>query len=364
MKIISVILARGGSKGIPDKNIIDSIEVIKKQLFEHIDTNGFHKSYNPVVQAEYINNLIEIKNILLFFKINVFEEINFQIANMTSVLNSLFHKDTTLALFNGSHNIFNKDILTLIKQKKDIKEKKLFFIKNGLAVYSDREKKIFFDVVKPTNNYINNKLHSGTLSFEFSAKKEKIITNCGSFCKVYAQKPSYLRFSAAHSTIILNNTKISELDTNKSYIRIPRKIKYEYIQDNDKLIMVCSHDGYRENYKKIVKRKLIISKKENFLRGQDTITPIKLNSKKILYNIRFHLMPHCQTQLTNSKKKVIIKTKDLNTWVFESNNILSIEESVYIDEDDKIKQNKQIVISGFVSNSIIKENWSLKEPLQ
>ena len=71
---------------------------------------------------------------------------------MTSVLNSLFHKDTTLALFNGSHNIFNKDILSLIKQKKDLKEKKLFFIKNGLAVYSDREIKVFFDVVKPTNN--------------------------------------------------------------------------------------------------------------------------------------------------------------------------------------------------------------------
>ena len=161
----------------------------------------------------------------------------------------------------------------------------------------------------------------------------------------------------------MNNTNISELDTNKSYIRIPRKIDYEYTQDSNNLIIACSHDGYNQNYKKIVKRKLIISKMENFLIGQDTITPIKLNSKKILYNIRFHLMPHCQTQLTNSKKKVIIKTKNLNTWVFESNNILSIEESVYIDKDDKIKQNKQIVLSGFVSNSIVKENWSLKEVL-
>ena len=48
---------------------------------------------------------------------------------------------------------------------------------------------------------------------------------------------------------------------------------------------------------------------------------------------------------------------------FESNNILSIDESVYIDKDDKINENKQIVLSGFVSNSIIKENWSLKEVL-
>jgi len=348
---------------ILERKIVKTTEILKKQINYQVDSNGFHKSYNPINQAKYINNLIEIKNILLFFKAEQIPLIDFQIINMTAVLNNLFHKDNSLALFNGAHNFFNKEIIGLSKQKKDLKTKQLFIIKNGLVVYNDKEKKLFFDAVKPTNEFINKNLHSGTLSFEFSAKKEKIITNCGSFCKAYGQKTSYLRFSAAHSTIILNNTNISELDTNKSYIRIPKKIYYEYIQDNNNLIIVCSHDGYKDNYKKIVKRKLIVSKMKNFLIGQDTITPIKLNSKKILYNIRFHLMPHCQTQLTNSKKKVIIKTKDLNTWVFESNNILSIEESVYIDKDDKIKQNKQIVISGFVSNSIIKENWSLKEAL-
>ena len=346
------------------KKINKTTEILKKQINYHIDPNGFHKSYNPVKQAQYINNLIEIKNILLFFKAERISVVDFQIINMTTVLNNLFHKDNSLALFNGAHNFFNRKIIELSKQKKDLKTKQLFIIKNGLVVYNDKEKKLFFDAVKPSNEFINKNLHSGTLSFEFSANKEKIITNCGSFCKVHTQKPSYLRFSAAHSTIILNNTNISELDTNKSYIRIPKKINYEYIQDSKNLFIVCSHDGYRENYKKIVKRKLIISKVENLLIGQDTITPIKLNSKKILYNIRFHLMPHCQTQLTNSKKKVIIKTKEFNTWVFESNNILSIEESVYIDAQDKIKQNKQIVINGFVSNSIVKENWSLKEALK
>ncbi len=344
-----------------EKNIIDSIEVIKKQLIEHIDTNGFHKSYNPVVQAEYINNLIEIKNILLFFKIKVFEEINFQIANMTSVLNNLFHKDTTLALFNGSHNIFNKDILTLIKQKKDIKEKKLFFIKNGLAIYSDREKKVFFDVVKPTNNYINNKLHSGTLSFEFSAKKEKIITNCGSINKIYDDKPNYLRFSAAHSTLILNNTNISELDYKRSYTRIPKNINYQHKEEENQLTLICSHDGYKENYKKIIKRKLTISKMKNTIFGQDSIIPIKLSSKKILFNIRFHLMPDSQSSLTNSKKKVIIKTKNSNTWVFETENKLEIDESIFIDLNDKIQQSKQIVINGFVEDSIKVIKWSIKE---
>ena len=51
---------------------------------------------------------------------------------------------------------------------------------------------------------------------------EKIVTNCGSMEKRHGKKPEYFRYSAAHSTLILNNTNISELSKN-SYRRIPKK---------------------------------------------------------------------------------------------------------------------------------------------
>lgn len=342
------------------KNINKIIDLIKKQLLINIDINGFHRSYNAVTQAEFLNNIIEINNIILFFKIERIKEITFQIHNMTSVLSTFFHKDSSIALFNGSHNSFNKIIINMIKQKEDIKIKKLYLIKNGLVEYSDKDKKIFYDVVKPSNKNINNNLHAGTLSFELSAKKEKIITNCGSINKIYSNKPDYLRYSAAHSTIILNNTNISELDNKKSYVRIPETIKYESSENENHLILVASHDGYKENFKKIIKRKLTISKYENKIIGKDSIMPIKLNSKKISYSIRFHIMPHCQCNLTNSKKTVIIKTGNRNTWVFESNIDLNIEESIFI-ENDKIHQNKQIVIYGFINDTIKNIDWILRE---
>ena len=348
-------------KLIYKEKIKETINLIKRIIHSNIDKHGFHKSYNPISQAEYINNLIEIKNILLFYKADSIFELDLQIVNMSSVLNSLFHKDLSLVLFNGSHDMYNKNIFKLIKQCENMKINKLFKIRNGLSIYSDKEKSVFFDVIKPENKFINQNLHSGTLSFELSSKKEKIITNCGSINKVYGNKPDYLRYSAAHSTIILNNTNISELDNKKSYRRIPKQIAYNYDDKDTEVILTCSHDGYKENLKKIVKRKLTISKKQNYIFGQDTIMPIKLNSKKVLYNIRFHLMPHCQSSLTNSKRKVIIKTKKRNTWVFESSNELSIQDSIVIGEDNKILQNKQIVINGFAKNSIINENWSLKE---
>ena len=91
-------------KLIHKKQIDEILFLLEEQMLMQIDNNGFHKSNNPSYQAEFINNLHEIKNILLFFKIKVPESIQYQIFNMTSVLGNLIHKDNSIALFNGSSN--------------------------------------------------------------------------------------------------------------------------------------------------------------------------------------------------------------------------------------------------------------------
>ena len=130
---------------------------------------------------------------------------------------------------------------------------------------------------------INKNLHSGTLSFEMSCLDEKIITNCGSVEKRYGKKPEYLRYSAAHSTLILNNTNISELSKN-SYKRIPQKILFDYVENNNEVIWIASHDGYHLNFSRIIKRKLKISKNKNIVAGEDSIILSKYNSKKLEKN--------------------------------------------------------------------------------
>ena len=73
---------------------------------------------NPSLHAEYINNLIEIKNICLFFNIEFIEEINFQILNMSRVLkkggNLIFstavtRHEPTLAF--NAHRIYTIDMI-------------------------------------------------------------------------------------------------------------------------------------------------------------------------------------------------------------------------------------------------------------
>ena len=116
--------------------------LLTKLLTAQIDRNGFHKSYSSLQQAEFLNNLHEIKNIILFFEESAPKELNFQITNMSSVLMNFLHKDGSLALFNGSNNFYIKEINQLIRQETDIKPKEFYEINNGISSYTDKNKKI------------------------------------------------------------------------------------------------------------------------------------------------------------------------------------------------------------------------------
>ena len=97
------------------------------------------------------------------------------------------------------------------------------------------------------------------------------------------------------------------------------------------------------------------------INGEDSILCHKLHSKKILYNIRFHLTPICSCMLTNNKKSVIIKTKLNQSWIFSSTNKLKLEESIYINDGKRVERIKQIVITGYSALPKKIEKWSFSK---
>ncbi len=336
-----------------------TIENIIFKVDRHVNENGMHNSMNPSVHIEYLNHLFEIKNMFLFFKFEIPKIIELKINEMSMVLKNLFHKDNTIAFFNGSNDANYESMSKLNKKIIDVKPKNLSNIKNGIAIFESKKLKIFFDTVKPTSRLINDNLHASTLSFEFSYDKEKIITNCGSMEKRIGKKPEFLRYSAAHSTIILNNTNISELVENKSYKRIPKTILIDCYENENDIIWTASHDGYQDNFKKVIKRKLIISKTKAQIFGEDNIISTKINKSKQNYDIRFHLSPICSCLLTNNQKAVLIKTNQSQSWVFESESKLTLQDSIYIKDGKRVNKTKQIVLSGYATQNKKTEKWQL-----
>ena len=78
-----------------------------------------------------------------------------------------------------------------------------------------------------------------------------------------------------------------------------------------------SHNGYLKRFNKIIKRKLVISKNENKLEGEDSFISYKEISNRLIYHIRFHLAHEMNLNFTNNKKNIILKTKMKNIWLLK-----------------------------------------------
>tara|TARA_A100001011_G_scaffold19657_1_gene20011 strand:- start:7702 stop:9234 length:1533 start_codon:yes stop_codon:yes gene_type:complete len=335
------------------------IDFIKFVISYQIDKLGMHKSYNVLEHAKFINNLREIKNILLFFKIDdsfIFDDI---VVKMTSILNQYFHSDGSIPLFNGSNNIYTKLIYDSLNKDNYLKKREFVNVENGIAFFSNKNLKIFFDVVQPNKNMINSNLSAGTLSIELSGFGEKIITNCGA-SESFGKNPEYLRYSAAHSTIVLQNTNISEIKEGNPHVKFPQSVAFRKEANSKQEIFEGSHNGYLKKFNKIIKRKLIFSENINKLKGEDSFISPKSSNNRLIYHIRFHLADEITYNFTNNKKNIILKTKLNNIWIFKSDVELIIEDSILVDHNIT-KPTKQIVIKGVLSDKKIIRKWSLEK---
>ena len=335
------------------------INYIKFVVDSQVDKLGMHKSYNLLEHAKFINNLNEIKNILLFFKSNKSNIFDETILKMTSTLNEYFHFDGTLPLFNGTNNIYTNSIYNSLNKDNYFKKRVFSNVNNGIVFYSDKNKKIFFDVVQPNSDVISSNLNAGTLSIEVSGFGEKIISNCGA-SESFGKNPEYLRYSAAHSTIILQNTNISEIKEGNPHIKFPQSVIFRKETNSKEEIFEGTHNGYLKKFNKIIKRKLIIDKYQNKIEGEDSFIAYKDINYRLIYHIRFHLVDEMVLNFTNNKKNIILKTKLNNIWLFKSEKELIIEDSILVD-NNITKPTKQIVIKGVLSNKKVIEKWSLEK---
>ena len=312
-----------------------------------------HRSYNILEHAKFINDLYEIKNIFLFFKSFTSKKFDQTVVKMTSSLNEYFHSDGSIPLFNGSNNIYTENIKNSLNKDVYLKSRNYPSNLNGIAYYKDKGRTLFFDVVQPNKDVISSNLNSGTLSFEFSGDGEKIISNCGA-SESFGKNPEYLRYSAAHSTIILQNTNISEINEKKSYIKFPQSVSFNSNSTEDEVIFESSHNGYLKKFKTIVKRKISINKNKNVINGEDTIISLKNIRDRIIYDIRFHLSDGFSFNFTNNKKNLILKSKFKKMWLFKCDSEIVVEDSILVDKNYTLPTN-QIVIKGVLSTNKIEK---------
>ncbi len=217
---------------------------------------------------------------------------------------------------------------------------------------------------------------ASTLAFEFSARGQRIVVNCGGAATAGGQVPARieqgLRATAAHSTLVLDNANSTavlingKLGAGVDEVEIDRRALD--LAGSKATRLEASHDGYAARYNLIHRRILIMRDDGSELRGEDLLVPANRKGKrgKVGYAIRFHIGPGVELGLSEDGKGAGLALPDGSYWQFrmagDANAAkLAVEESMWVDGQGRPQPIQQLVIEGLAPRSGGTFSWLFKK---
>jgi len=112
-----------------------------------------------------------------------------------------------------------------------------------------------------------------------------------------------------------------------------------------------SHDGYRDRFGLLHRRRLTLRKSGLEFEGHDQLTPAgdagDASGTRASFAIRFHLHPRVSAQLSPHANAVTLTTPGGQSWRFLSESAdLDIEESIFFADPICLRRSLQVVLKG------------------
>ena len=197
---------------------------------------------------------------------------------------------------------------------------------------------------------------ASTLAMEISDGGQRLVVNCGGpGSEPTALSPELvqaLRSTAAHSTLVLDDTNSTAIIADGSLGRGVADVEIARSEDNDCSRIEASHDGYVKGFGLVHQRRLSLGNDGKEVRGEDRL--VAKGRKKIReaapFAIRFHLAPGVEATVTADGMGAILRSSGAPPWNFRCRGaMLQVEESLFIDGRGQPIPTLQLVVVGEVS---------------
>jgi uncharacterized heparinase superfamily protein len=261
---------------------------------------------------------------------------------MALALRTLRHTDGGLALFNGSKEE-NPALIDLALAQAGRAGR----APNGLPVggfyrLQAGRTVLIMDCGPPPPPKLDRFAHAGTLSFELSIGRERMIVNCGAAPAAVGGWSEACRATAAHSTLVIADVNSSELKAG-GLGRRPEHVEAQGQEANGAHWLDASHDGWHKPFGAVHRRRLYMAESGEDIRGEDAIEA----GSPQPYTIRFHLHPGVDASLQQDGEAVLLRLPGGSGWRLRADGAhMAIEESIYLGSSEPRKC-EQIVLTGY-----------------
>lgn len=336
--------------------------LLERELPEQILPDGGHVERNPSVHLAVLRDLIDIRSALRAAKSEVPPPLTQAIERMTPVLRFFRHGDGGLALFNGGREEDHALIDAVVSQAdsrgrplRGAPEMRFERLHGGRAL-------VLIDVGAPPPPGHDRRGHAGTLSFEFSVGRERLIVNCGSHPEIGNPWHTALAGTAAHTTVTVGEHNSSEISAAGGVGRRPGHVGCERQETTDEITVIANHNGYSPGFGLLHRRTLHLDQHGDALHGEDTLEPvIGAKPEAHPFAVRFHLHPSVQAQIVEGVDgpAVLLRPPSGALWRFTAEGgAIDLEASVYCGTPGQPRQTLQIVVGGEAGPTPATVSWA------
>jgi uncharacterized heparinase superfamily protein len=340
------------------------------ELARQILPDGGHISRNPGALIELMVDLLPLRTAFTARNLVPPPALLNAIDRMMPMLRFFRHGDGNFALFNGMGPT-QTDLLTTILAYDDARGAPLANASHsGFQRLESGGTLIVMDTGRVPPMAVSQDAHAGCLSFEFSAKQNRIVVNCGLPATSRESWRQVARATAAHSTATLNDTSSCRFIESGPVKRMlygtpmvggAREITVEREESEGGTVLRTSHDGYADVFNVIHQRVLLLADDGQRLDGEDVFSPARGDSVpagRDQFAVRFHLHPAVKATRLADGHSAMLLMPNKEVWNFNAyEDRVDVEESVYLAGPDGPRRTVQIVIYGR-ARKVMRVQWT------
>ena len=322
------------------------------ELARQILPDGGHVERSPSAQFAALRELVEMKLLLAAAGMSPPVALAACLDRMSPALRALRHGDGALALFNGSEEEDPNAVELVLSQAGRGRAVHATLADTGFERLASGRTVLIADRGALAPHGVDRLAAAGTLAFEMSVGRERLIVNCGAVAAPPDLRRA-LRATAAHSTLVIADRSSSEVKPD-GLGRRPGKIVVQRQSTGGAHWLEMSHDGYARPFGVIHHRRLYLAETGEDLRGEDALE-FKAGEGKTeaerAYAIRFHLHPNVEATLEEDGEAVLMRLAGGGLWRLRADGAtISVEDSLYLGTGTR-RATRQIVLSADAAGS-------------
>ncbi len=337
------------------RHLDTGLKAMREQLQAQILPDGGHISRSPGVQARILEDLISIRDTFQAAHLDPPDWLLRPIPELAAALRALRRPDGALAGFNGGPAISDSALSAILSASKSRAGAAPGAPHAGFQRLAAGDSHLILDAGAPPPVDAYPWGHAGTLAFELVSGKEPLIVNCGSGTDGDSHWREALRTSAAHSTVIVDETNSSEIDPAGGFSRRCTNVAASRREAAGGVVLEASHDGYVLPFGLTHRRLIMMAPSGEDIRGEDRLTGAGGDA----FAARFHLHPDVQASMLGNGRSVLLKLRR-NGWRFDAAAYpVRLEDSVFRTPDGRTRRSRQVVIRGGLGGAGATISWRL-----